>query len=133
MTRDDRLTDARDLGLDPDDTVALVDGTASWQSAAGIFARRLAAAAEGTYRPSPGTDQLIRRHLMDAQTALGRVYRAYLDAADLNGNQRVPWREVLVSTVEQARGFRAAGCGGQPAAVLAGNTGRAGPKADTQV
>jgi len=104
MIRDDRLTDVRDLGLDLDDAVALVDGTASWQHAAGIFAGRLAVAVTGTRWPSPGTDQLIRQHLVDAQTALGRVYRAYLDAAQLNGHDGWLWREVLDPVVREAVG-----------------------------
>ena len=104
MTRDDRLTDARDLGLDLDDAVTLVDGTASWQYAATIFARRLAVAVEGTQQPLPGADQLTRQHLMDAQTALGRVYRAYLDAAQLNGYDGWFWREVLDPAVRKAVG-----------------------------
>ena len=104
MTRDDRLTDARDLGVDSDDAVALVDGTASWQYAAGIFARRLAAALEDARWPLPGTDQLIRQHLVNAQTALGRVYRAYLDAAQLNGYDGWLWREVLDPVVQEAVG-----------------------------
>ena len=104
MTRDDRLTDARDLDLNLDDAVTLVDGTASWQYAATIFARRLAIAVEGTQQPSCGTDQLIRQHLVDAQTALGRVYRAYLDAARLNGYDDWFWREVLDPAVREAVG-----------------------------
>ena len=104
MTRDDRLTDTRDLGLDPDDAVALVDGTASWQYAAGIFAHRLATVVEGAQRPLPGTDQLIRRYLADSQTALGRVYRAYLDAAQLNGYDGWLWREILDPAVRDAVG-----------------------------
>ena len=47
MRRDDRLTDAKDLGIEEADSAALVAGTASWKYAGEIFARLVAAKATG--------------------------------------------------------------------------------------
>mgnify|MGYP006435950613 CR=1 FL=1 len=79
-------------------------GAASWQYAAGIFSHRPANAIEGTRWPLPGTDQLTRQHLVNAQTALGRLYRAYLDAVQLKGYDGWFWREVLDPVVREAVG-----------------------------
>jgi hypothetical protein len=45
MQQDDRLIDAKDLGIEQADAAALVAGTASWKYAVAIFARLVAAAA----------------------------------------------------------------------------------------
>ena len=138
MKRDDRLTDASDLGLDRDDAVALVDGTASWSYAAEIFAKQVAAAAaddpqaydgfppdtrvrkarypgqplldrcysiQGMHGPLTPEQHLEQRYLDDETTALGRLYQAYLDAADLNGYDALLWQEVLEPAVREAAGL----------------------------
>ena len=135
MKRDDRLTDAHDLGLDDDDAAALVDGTASWQYAAGIFARLVATAAvddpgaydgfppdtrvrkarypgeplldrcysiEGMHGPLSREDHLIERYLDDETTALGRLYQAYTEAADLRGIDALWWLDVLQPALREA-------------------------------
>jgi hypothetical protein len=116
MTRDDRLLDARDVGLDAADAAALVDGTASWHYAAGIFATRVAqviANEPRTDAEEPQTprhvadpcgapaapDRLIRGYLWRETTALGRLYIAYTQTAGITALGR------LYITYTQAAGI----------------------------
>jgi hypothetical protein len=121
MTRADRLLDARDLGLEATDAAALVDGTASWHYAAAIFARRVAQVAANEPRTdaeepqtrrhvadpcgSPAApDRLIRGYLLRETTALGRLYIAYTQAADIIGNDVSVWRDILEPAIQDALG-----------------------------
>ena len=121
MTRDDRLLDARDVGLDAADAAALVDGTASWHYAAGIFATRVAQVIANEPRTDPGEpqtprrvadlcgspaapDRLIRRYLWRETTALGRLHIAYTQTAGIIGKDVRVWRDILEPAIQDALG-----------------------------
>jgi hypothetical protein len=55
--------------------------------------------------PLSREDHLIERYLDDETTALGRLYRAYTEAADLRGIDALWWLDVLQPAVREAAGL----------------------------
>ena len=118
MNQEDRIVDAKDLGVEESDARALVYGTASWMFAARTFAElvakqaasdphaydgfppdtrtrgrlrpggelvQIARSIEGMHGPVTPEEHLERRYLWDENTALGRLFSAYANAAGLHG------------------------------------------------
>jgi hypothetical protein len=135
MNQEDRIVDAKNLGIEDEDARALLHGTASWALAARTFAELVARQAAsdphayegfppdtrtrgrlrpggelvqiarsivGMHGPVTPEEQLERRYLWDENTALGRLFSAYLNAAGIHGMAGLEFSEWLCSAIRDA-------------------------------